>query len=110
MAHVAPYVQPEQVERCHSSSPDCSSGASTRTPSPHVYSSRGSTTVDLALESYIKATLEFIGSKAKEKFNHAREVFRCVDCDDDGIVTRKEIQYFCRMFNISEVSADRLYD
>jgi Ca2+-binding EF-hand superfamily protein len=107
MKYIAPYVQPENnvSGRC---SPECSSGASTRTPSP----TQAGYTRQLppVVNSEIKAMLEFIGAKARQKYSHAREVFRCVDCNDDGRISRGEMKYFCRVFNLSEAQADQLFD
>jgi len=54
--------------------------------------------------------LEFIGVKAREKFSHAREAFRCVDCNDDGQINLSEMRYFFRRFNSPEADADKLFD
>merc|ERR1711912_63249 len=109
MAYVAPYVQPTQIEGSAEMT-DCNSNASTRTPSPFGCTSQPSGTTKQTISPEIKAMLEFIAKKAREKFSHAREVFRCVDCNDDGSITRKEMHYFFRVFNMPEVNADTVFD
>lgn len=104
MKYIAPYVQPEAIiSSC--STPECSSGASTRTPSPLPFTNQTS-----PMTPEIQAMLEFIGAKSKEKFRHAREVFRCVDCNDDGRISRREMRYFFRVFNMAEAKADQLFE
>jgi len=103
MKYVAPYVQPEPVVTSCDSSPECSSGESTRAPSPLDCTSQ-------PCDPEIQAILDFIGHKSKQKFSHAREVFRCVDCNDDGRISREEMRYFFRVFNMPESRADRVFD
>jgi len=119
MKYIAPYVQPAQFGANHSMPEWCSSSnASTRTPSPLGCTSQLAADGDhlaapasqAGIGPEIQATLEFIGTKSKEKFSHARKVFRCVDCNDDGSISRKEMRYFFRVFNLSEDKADKVFD
>lgn len=108
MKYVAPYVQPDHAVSCHSS-PGGSSRASTRTPSPLGCTSQPSPDPAASLDVDLREMLDFIGEKAKQKFSHAREVFRCVDCNDDGRISQGELRYFCRVFNLPEAKADKLF-
>jgi len=104
MKFVAPYVQPDYMATC--SSPECNSTTSTRTPSPH--SSTPDITKDIDPE--LRNIFEFIGRKANEKFSNAREALRYVDRNNDGSISREEMQCFFRAFNLTEAQADRFFD
>jgi len=120
MKFVAPYVQPEQFytpgpSQCPS--PECSSGVSTRAPSPiggisvgsggNIASTGGAR--QEALSKDLTDVLKFIGRKASEKFYHARDVFRYVDSNGDGQISQGEIRWFFRAFNLAEASADEFF-
>jgi Ca2+-binding EF-hand superfamily protein len=109
MKYVAPYVQPEAVITCESTN-ECSSNASTRTPSPTSSTGQPTANSERGVPPDVQSSLTFIGQKAEEKFSHARGVFRCVDCNDDGRISRGEMRYFFRVFNRSEADADKVYE
>lgn len=104
MKYVAPHVQPSQNESSQPPS-ECCSSASTRAPSPLPLA-----VSEKSVGPEIQTMLEFIGKKSKEKYHHAREVFRLVDCNDDGSISRKEMRYFFLVFNMPEESADKVFD
>eukprot|EP00931_Biecheleriopsis_adriatica_P022732 TRINITY_DN14529_c0_g2_i1.p1 TRINITY_DN14529_c0_g2~~TRINITY_DN14529_c0_g2_i1.p1 ORF type:complete len:613 (+),score=130.03 TRINITY_DN14529_c0_g2_i1:106-1944(+) len=54
--------------------------------------------------------LRLIGHKSRERFGNLQHAFRYVDCDKSGSITRSEMQYFFRAFNLSEGLADRFFD
>lgn len=54
--------------------------------------------------------LYIIGNKVPTKFSSLRHVWRYVDNDHDGKVSRGELRSFLRAFNLDQESADRLYD
>jgi Ca2+-binding EF-hand superfamily protein len=108
MNFVAPHVQPDYVATCCST--QCSSGASTRAPSPHADTSQPRVDDRKTMDPELQSTFEFIGRKAMEKFSNAREAFRYVDCNGDGSISRREMRYFFRAFNLSETEADKFFD
>jgi Ca2+-binding EF-hand superfamily protein len=108
MKFVAPYVQPDIVATCPS--PECSSGASTRAPSPQGSICEQVVEGGKSIDPELQTLFEFIGRKATEKFSHAREAFRRVDCNNDGSISRGEMRYFFRTFNLSEAQADKFFE
>jgi Ca2+-binding EF-hand superfamily protein len=104
MKFVAPYVQPDFAESC--SSPECNSETSTRTPSPHSSTSESRKDLDPEMQSIF----EFIGRKASEKFSNAREALRYVDRNNDGSISKDEMQCFFRAFNLTDMEADKFFD
>merc|ERR1719253_228127 len=59
----------------------------------------------------LHTTCEQIGQKAAMKYRTVREALRYVDADRDGWVTRSEIHYFFRSYDItSETAPDHLSD
>jgi len=54
---------------------------------------------------------EMIGQKAGMKYKSVRQAMRFIDADRDGWVTRSEVHYFFRAYDISsETAADHLFD
>ncbi|CAK0897160.1 unnamed protein product, partial [Prorocentrum cordatum] len=51
-----------------------------------------------------------IGQKVPSKFPSLRHVWRYVDNDHDGKVSKSEMRAFFRAFNLSQEESDRLYD
>mmetsp|Transcript_90247 Transcript_90247/g.159809 ORF Transcript_90247/g.159809 Transcript_90247/m.159809 type:complete len:613 (+) Transcript_90247:53-1891(+) len=58
----------------------------------------------------LRMVCEQIGLKAAQKFNTVREAFRYLDADHDGKISRGEIHYFFRAYNIPSHIADRFFD
>lgn len=54
--------------------------------------------------------LAMIGEKVRQKFSKAREVFRFIDSDHSGSVSRTEVHFFFRFFNIPKKEADKFFD
>lgn len=54
--------------------------------------------------------LELVGSKVSQKFSKARDVFRFVDSDHSGTISRSECHYFFRFFNIVPEEADKFFE
>lgn len=54
--------------------------------------------------------LEMIGEKVRQKFSKARDVFRFIDSDHSGSISRSEVRYFFRFFNIPKEEADQFFD
>jgi len=54
--------------------------------------------------------LAMIGEKVRQKFSKAREVFRFVDSDHSGTISRSEVQFFFRFFNVHSDEADKFFD
>jgi len=54
--------------------------------------------------------LKVIGQKVPSKFPSLRHVWRYVDNDHDGKVSKSEMRAFFRAFNLSQEESDRLYD
>eukprot|EP00931_Biecheleriopsis_adriatica_P022731 TRINITY_DN14529_c0_g1_i1.p1 TRINITY_DN14529_c0_g1~~TRINITY_DN14529_c0_g1_i1.p1 ORF type:complete len:615 (+),score=123.16 TRINITY_DN14529_c0_g1_i1:97-1941(+) len=83
-------------------------------------------TLDLAINEHAndetkKATLQhvreefggilrFIGDRSQERFSNVQHVFRYVDSDKSGSITRSEMRYFFRAFNLDGRLADRFFD
>jgi len=57
-----------------------------------------------------QAMLAMIGEKCRQKFTHARDVFRFVDTDHSGSVSRSECRFFFRFFNVNQDEADNFFD
>jgi Ca2+-binding EF-hand superfamily protein len=53
--------------------------------------------------------LAMIGEKVRQKFSKARDVFRFVDTDHSGTISRGEVHYFFRFFNVDTVQADKFF-
>lgn len=109
--YLARYIQSD-YDNGGWSSPESGSEASTRMPSPEdvVEPTVGDVQAKNPMDREVQDALTFIGMKAKEKFGHARELFRRVDCNDDGRISKKEMRYFYRVFNLSETGADKLFN
>lgn len=59
----------------------------------------------------LRAVCEQIGQKAAQKFRTVREALRFVDADRDGSVSKSEMQYFFRAYDVSDSKyADMLFD
>jgi Ca2+-binding EF-hand superfamily protein len=54
--------------------------------------------------------LKIIGQKVPSKFPSLRHVWRYVDNDHDGKVSKSELRAFFRAFNLPQEEADKLYD
>eukprot|EP00930_Biecheleria_cincta_P095962 TRINITY_DN87846_c0_g1_i1.p1 TRINITY_DN87846_c0_g1~~TRINITY_DN87846_c0_g1_i1.p1 ORF type:complete len:630 (-),score=141.64 TRINITY_DN87846_c0_g1_i1:37-1860(-) len=54
--------------------------------------------------------LKLIGSKARDRFGNLQQAFRYVDGDKTGTITRSEMHYFFRVFNLPETVADGFFD
>jgi Ca2+-binding EF-hand superfamily protein len=54
--------------------------------------------------------LKIIGQKVPSKFPSLRHVWRYVDNDHDGKVSKSELRAFFRAFNLSQEESDRLYE
>merc|ERR1719263_612674 len=50
-----------------------------------------------------------IGEKVRQKFSKARDVFRFVDTDHSGTISRSEVHYFFRFFNVDSIQADKFF-
>merc|ERR1712232_28940 len=59
--------------------------------------------------SEFQQALEIVREKAPQRFCHANEVLRMVDCDYDGRITRNELRHFFRAFGVSEEVADKFF-
>lgn len=54
--------------------------------------------------------LAMIGEKVRQKFSKARDVFRFVDTDHSGTISRSEVHFFFRFFNVSSDLGDKFFD
>jgi Ca2+-binding EF-hand superfamily protein len=54
--------------------------------------------------------LELLGEKVRQKFSKARDVFRFVDTDHNLKLSRGEVRYFFRFFNVVAEQADKFFD
>lgn len=54
--------------------------------------------------------LKLIGSKARERFGNLQQAFRYVDGEKTGSITRSEMRYFFRVFNLPATVADDFFD
>lgn len=54
--------------------------------------------------------LAMIGEKVRQKFSKARDVFRFVDSDHSGTISRSEVHFFFRFFNVNSRQADQFFD
>ncbi|CAK0895730.1 unnamed protein product, partial [Prorocentrum cordatum] len=82
-------------------------------PSPEVGEPTGqkvrrSRTKDVQKE--FDEVLDVIGKKAAFKFKTVHEAWRYVDNDKNGAVSRSEMQYFFRAFNLTKEAADKFFD
>lgn len=77
---------------------------------------RGGRGVGFRAPSYSKEEKELlevcrhVGEKVPMKFATVREAFRYLTPDKDGKITRSDVRYFFRAYDIDSATADRIYD
>jgi Ca2+-binding EF-hand superfamily protein len=64
-----------------------------------------------AEDQELHTVCQTIGQKAAMKYRNVREALRYVDADHDGWITRSEVHYFFRAYDVcSETAANKLFD
>merc|ERR1719387_2517540 len=109
-----PYIQPGHSSGGGGSRDELPLKAGERTPSTEPGSSRGPSPAcenpaAAARDEELRKICSLIGDKVAMKFSHARDAFRFVDVDHDGTISRSEMRYFFRHFNVPDVTADRFF-
>lgn len=92
----------------HGRPPSTNSGCSTREPSPPRQERWAERLA--AVEREFGPLMRVIEIKAAQRFSHARQLFRLVDGNKDGFISRSEVKHLFRAFNLPEIDADRIFD
>jgi len=63
-----------------------------------------------SIDEDFRDVLQLIGNKSHEKFGNLRQAFRFVDGEKTGTISRSEMHYFFRAFNLPVAIADRFHN
>jgi len=61
-------------------------------------------------EAELREVAEVVGAKAQQRFRNAREVFRFLDVNKDGRITREGCRRFAEYFGLSSDLGDMMFD
>jgi len=62
------------------------------------------------VERDFQGLLDLVRDKVRQRFANPRECFRFVDGDQDGSISRGEMRYFFRAFNVPAEQSDSFFD